>query len=252
MSSSPGFDPYTPRPDEWSRHTELRDGTRVLLRPIRPEDAERLAEGLRKLSPASRYLRFHAPVEELSTSQLRYLTEVDHHDHEAIIAVDLDRRDRPGVGVARYVREVYEPTVAEAAITVADEYHGLGAGTLLLAALAARARDTGVETFRSYVLAGNHAMLEVFDHLGAQRERETDGLWRVDLRVPESEDDVPSSPAGRAFLGLARQQRTLASLMPPIWSRRRRSRGMSATEPDDELEQLQDELDEWLRHRDER
>ncbi|MFW5933802.1 MAG: hypothetical protein ACOCT8_03635, partial [Actinomycetota bacterium] len=83
------------------------------------------------------------------------------------------------------------------------------------------------------------------------RERETDGLWRVDLGVPKSEEDVPSSPAGRAFLGLAKQERTLASLMPPIWSRRR-SRRTADTSPDDELEQLQDELDEWLRHRGER
>lgn len=271
-------DAYTPRPDEWSRRTELRDGTGVLLRSIRPEDADRLARGVKQLSPASRYLRFHAQVDELSAEQLRYLTEVDHHNHEAIVALDLDRRDRPGIGVARYIRETYEPSVAEAAITVADEYHGQGAGTILLGALATRARDAGVDVFRSYVLDGNHAMLEVFDHLGAERERETDGLWRVDLRVPESEDEVPNSPAGRAFLGLAKEQRTLASLLPPIWSRWHRARRTASAEepspssdPDEqlaeddaghrgrfpdvlrhELEELQDELDDWLRSRDNR
>lgn len=271
-------DAYTPRPDEWSRRAELRDGTAVLLRSIRPDDADRLARGVKQLSPASRYLRFHAQVDELSAQQLRYLTEVDHHDHEAIVALDLDRRDRPGIGVARYIREAYEPTVAEAAITVADEYHGQGAGTILLGALATRARQAGIEVFRSYVLDGNHAMLEVFDHLGAERERETDGLWRVDLRVPDSEDEVPDSPAGRAFLGLAKEERTLASLLPPIWSRWKRTRrspdsgsappeaetddelaedgsGRRGRFPDvlrSELEELEDELDDWLRSRDER
>ena len=256
-------DPFQPLPDEWFRRATLRDGSRVLLRSIRPSDADRLAEGLRQLSPASRYLRFHAPIEELSDEQLRYLTQVDHHDHEAIVALDLDHRDHPGIGVARYIRETREPTVAEAAITVADRYHGQGAGTLLLGALARRARDAGIEVFRNYVLDGNHAMLDVFDQLGAERELETDGLWRVDLRVPDDEAQIPNSPAGRAFLGVARGDRTLASLLPPIWSRWRRPRRGSSDageEPgtrfqqrvDDEFQQLEVELDDWLRDRDER
>jgi RimJ/RimL family protein N-acetyltransferase len=272
------IDPLVPRPDEWSRETTLRDGTPVLLRQIRPSDRARIVEGLARLSPASRYLRFHSAVDQLSEAQLDELTQVDHHDHDAIVALDLDRPDRPGVGVARFIREPYEPEVAEAAITVADEYHGQGAGTILLGALAARARDEGISVFRSYVLDGNPGMLEVFDHLGAHRELETDGLWRVDLAVPEDEADVPASGAGRAFLELARDQRRLASILPPIWSRWRRSSGVHAPDstsedpdagPDDgrgddtardevedpaaaEFEELRDELDGWLQHREDR
>jgi RimJ/RimL family protein N-acetyltransferase len=258
-------DPSVVAPGGWSRRTTLRDGTPVLLRQIRPEDRERLAEGLRRLSPASRYLRFHAPVDHLTDEQLAYLSDVDHHDHEAIVAIDLDHLDRPGIGVARYIREPFEPEVAEAAITVADEYHGQGAGTLLLGALTARAREEGVRVFRNYVLDGNHGMLEVFDHLGAHRERETDGLWRVDLAVPDGDDDaeVPRSPAGRAFLEIAREDRTLASLLPPVWSRWRRRRdhrdlaeddsGAQAPYPEavtEELEGLREQLDAWLQRRD--
>src|SRR6056297_1992668 len=244
---------------EWSWRTELRDGRAILLRSIRPSDRARLVAGLRRLSPASRYLRFHAPVHELSESQLDYLTQVDHHDHEAIIALDLADLDLPGVGVARYIREPFEPTVAEAAITVADEYHGQGAGTILLGALAARAREAGIEVFRNYVLAGNHAMLEVFDHLGADRELEADGLWRVDLEVPEAPGDVPASPAGRAFLEAARSERLLASTFPPIWSRWRRrheDRDAEGADLDEliatELLDSQEELDRWLRFREAR
>jgi GNAT superfamily N-acetyltransferase len=217
-------DPYEPATGEWHRRVTLRDGTHVLLRPIRREDRQRLVEGMKRLSPASRYLRFHSSVSELSEDQLDYLSDVDHVDHEAIVALDLDHPDRPGVGVARYIREPFEPHVAEAAITVADEYHGQGAGTLLLGALAARARENDITVFRNYVLDGNRAMLEVFDHLGAHRELETDGLWRVDLDVPADDEDMPSSGAGRAFMEIAREQHTLASLIPPIWSRWRRRR----------------------------
>lgn len=252
--------PDRPMRGEWSHRTELRDGRPVLLRSIRPEDRERLAAGLKRLSPASRYLRFHAPVDHLSETQLDYLSDVDHVDHEAILALDLTDLDSPGVGVARYIREPFEPTVAEAAITVVDDYHGQGAGTLLLGALASRARAAGIEVFRNYVLDGNHAMLQVFDDLGADREREADGLWRVDLQVPEGLADVPSSPAGKAFLEVARSDRVLASIMPPIWSRWRRRRD-AANQGEDhgedlesqvsaELIESQQTLDEWLRTRD--
>jgi GNAT superfamily N-acetyltransferase len=256
-----------PRPDvplegEWSRCAELRDGREILLRSIRPSDRERLVAGLRRLSPASRYLRFHAAVQELSDAQLEYLTEVDHHDHEAIVALDLADLQVPGIGVARYIREPFEATVAEAAITVADEYHGQGAGTILLGALAARARQAGIEVFRNYVLDGNHAMLEVFDHLGAQRQLEADGLWRIDLRVPDGPEDVPSSPAGRAFLEAARSENVLASILPPIWSRWRQRRkadeeaGQQQADLDEliatELQDSQQELEEWLRSREDR
>jgi GNAT superfamily N-acetyltransferase len=253
----------------WSRRTTLRDGTPVLIRQIRPEDRQRLAEGLRRLSPASRYLRFHTVIDELSDEQLDYLTDVDHVDHEAIVAIDLDRLEEPGIGVARYIREPDEPEVAEAAITVADAYHGQGAGTMLLGALASRARRNGVKVFRNYVLAHNQAMLEVFDHLGADRHLETDGLWCVDLPLPEDESDVPHSEAGRAFMAAARGGYRLTSLFPPVWGRlRRRRRETSgggagpgdqgslddATSPPGEAElvELREELDDWLGERERR
>ncbi len=263
---APVPDPLAVGPGGWSRRTTLRDGTRVLMRQIRASDRARLIDGLARLSPASRYLRFHASIDHLSEAQLDELTQVDHHDHDAIVAIDLDRPDSPGVGVARFIREPYEPEVAEAAITVADEYHGLGAGTMLLGALASRARDEGIEVFRSYVLDGNPGMLEVFDHLGAHREREADGLWRVDLAVPEDDSEVPASGAGRAFLELAREERRLASIWPPVWSRRRRGhdredagRTDPVGDPESEgnamtaeFEELRTELDGWLQRRDER
>jgi RimJ/RimL family protein N-acetyltransferase len=252
-------DPFAVVPGGWAREVRLRDGSPVLLRQIRVEDRDRLAEGLRRLSPASRYLRFQRVVDELSDDQLTYLTDVDHHDHEAVVALDRGHPDHPGIGVARFIREPFEPTVAEAAITVADDYHGQGAGTLLLGALAARARAEGVATFRSYVLDGNTAMLEVFDHLGATRELETSGLWRVDLAVPDDEDDLPESSAGRAFREAARDDHHLASHMPPIWSKlRRRPRDTAdlaeetadaGTLDDDdtaELVALRAELEGWL------
>ncbi len=247
--------PFEVADGQWSRRVELRDGTPVLLRQIRPEDRVRLAEGLDRLSAPSRYLRFHTDLEELTDRQLDYLTRVDHVDHEAIVALDLDNTEVPGIGVARYIRDPHQRHVAEAAVTVADEYHGRGAGTLLLGVLATHARRHGVEVFRNYVLSTNTAMLEVFDNLGAERELETTGLWRVDLPLPEDEDDLPDSPAGRAFLTAARDGFRLSSLFPPIWCHlpfRVFSRGDDGDDIEDELASLRDELGPWLAERERR
>lgn len=234
-----------------SSRTTLRDGTRVLLRPIEPGDRDRLIEGLRRLSPRSRYFRFHAAIDELSEDQLRYLTEVDGHDHVAWIALDEARPEVPGIGVARYVRLSDEPDVAEAAVTVADEYQGRGAGTLLLGLLAGSARANGIQVFRNYVMAENTAMLEVFDRLGAHRELEAPGLYRVDLRLPTAEETVPESPAGRAFLAAARGDLVMGRSLPPVWSRRRARADSDRAEDDGDL-LSPDELDAWLRDREQR
>lgn len=218
-------DPSRSAAQPWSHRTALRDGTPVLLRQIRPTDREQLADGFAHLSPSSRYLRFRAPIDRLTDEQLTELTEVDHHDHEAIVAIDLGREHRPGIGVARYVREPYEREVAETAVTVADGYQGRGVGTLLLGALAGRASDEGVRVFRSYVLAGNVGMLEVFDHLGARRERQRDGMWRVDLPLPDHDAEVADADPLRAFASLT--PRPLTDVPGPDgrrrWWRRRRS-----------------------------
>lgn len=248
--------PLDVRRGEWHRRTALRDGTPVLIRQIRASDRERLTEGLRRLSPGSRYLRFHAEVDELTEQQLDYLTRVDHADHEALVALDAGHPEIPGIGVARYVREPREHRVAEAAVTVADEYHGRGAGTLLLGALSARARANGVQVFRNYVLDQNQAMLEVFDHLGAQREPEAPGLWRVDLELPDSEDDLPHSTAGRAFLTLARGGSRPVSLLPPVWGRRAGTGAApeQTTRPGirREVASVHDDLGAWLADRERR
>lgn len=250
-------DPMQIAPGEWGRRASLRDGTSVLLRQIRPEDRDRLAEGLRRLSPESRYLRFHTDVEELTDRQLDYLSRVDHVDHEAIIALDLDRPEVPGIGVARYIRDARERHVAEAAVTVADEYQGQGAGTMLMGVLSAQARKRGVEVFRNYVLGHNQVMLDLFDELGATRELESGGLWRVDLRLPEREVDLPDSPAGRAFMAAAKRGLQLSNVFPPVWCHlpfgvigRRSTVASPAIEA--ELAALRGDLDQWLAEREQR
>jgi GNAT superfamily N-acetyltransferase len=164
---------------------QLRDGATIILRPIRAADRDQLLDGFERLSPESRYRRFLVPVDELPERMVRYLTEVDHHDHEAIVA--LDPVSGHGVGVARFVRRADRPDVAEAAVTVADDWQGRGLGTLLLDALAARGREEGIATFTGTLLATNREMLDVLRRVARVRvvDRDT-GTVEVEIDVPSA------------------------------------------------------------------
>lgn len=194
-------------PDFIERRTteaELLDGTRVRIRPLVTEDKDRLVAGFERLSPESRYRRFLSPVDELTPDMLRRLTEMDYVDHFAWAALLPDESGEPGVGVARYVRLPEEPEVAEAAVTVVDEYQGRGLGTLLLQALGAVALENGIRRFRGYVVADNRQMREVLEPTGAILHFDAAGVLRVDLDLPKQAEEMKDSPAYRAFRALAR------------------------------------------------
>jgi putative redox protein len=142
----------------------LPDVESLLIRPIRPDDKAAMVEGFEHLSDESRYRRFLAPHGRLTAAELRYFTEVDHHDHEAMVAIVPETHD--GVGVARYIRSDTEPTVAEIAVAVIDEWQGRGVGTRLISELADRARAEGITSFSAFVLADNEMMLGLLHELG--------------------------------------------------------------------------------------
>ena len=134
----------------------LRDGSTVLIRQVRGTDAPLLADGFARLSPRSRQLRFLGPKTTLSATELRYFTEIDHRDHEAIGA--LSAADGRGVGIARYVRDARDPQAAEIAVTVVEDRQGLGAGTELLTQLPGRGRCEGIRRSTALVSADKTAM----------------------------------------------------------------------------------------------
>jgi RimJ/RimL family protein N-acetyltransferase len=142
----------------------LREGSNVEIRPIAPEDKPVLAAGFEALSPESRYLRFLGTKKRLTTSDLAFLTEVDHTDHEALLAIEPGSGE--GVGVARYVRDPDDRGAAEAAVTVVDAWQGRGLGTELLRRLVVRAREEGVERFTAELFTDNRDMLDLFRSTG--------------------------------------------------------------------------------------
>ena len=151
---------------------ELTDGTRVLIRPVEPGDKPRLAAAMARLSANSARLRFMAAKPSLSSAELRYLTEIDGHDHIALVAV-LEADPARLVAVARSVRLADLPDTAEMAVVVADEWQGLGLGGALAEQLAAAAHHAGIRRLAAVMLAGNEParrlMLRIADRLAGDQ-----------------------------------------------------------------------------------
>ena len=151
----------------------LRDGTQLLVRHVRPSDKELIAKAWSVLSEESQRRRFLAPKPRLTTRDLRYLTEIDGHDHVALIAVRPNQPNRL-VAVARYVRLPEDPEAAEVAITVADDMQGKGIGRQLSILLADEAAGRGVKRFTASILTDNPPALKLMAAMGARLETHTE------------------------------------------------------------------------------
>lgn len=182
----------------------LRDGRPVLLRPIVPADRQRLEDLLASLSSQSRQRRFLSPTAKLSTRELRYLTEVDYERHMAWIALEPTHPAERALGVARYIRLPGNPTVAEAAVVVADDCQRLGLGTLLLTALCASAAERGIDRFRALVATDNGPMRAMLRELQATILAVEGLTLEIEVAVPASEEHYPDTPTGRTFRAAAR------------------------------------------------
>jgi GNAT superfamily N-acetyltransferase len=172
----------------------LRDGRQVVVRPVAPQDALLQRDFLRRLSPESRYRRFHGAITELPEATLRYLTEVDQRDHVALLAEDVARPEHPRqVAEARFVRRAEETGDADIAIAVADDWQGNGLGSLLLQTLGRLAGDAAVARLNADVLAENRPMRELLLRLG----------WRIrpdphDARLVVATLELGPPPSPRA------------------------------------------------------
>ena len=154
----------------------LADGTPVVLRTLQPRDKVLLARGFGRMSEESRFLRFLTAKQELTESDLAYMTELDGDRHFAIAAGIEDPIGREeGIGIARFVRLADRTEVAEPAVAVLDEFHGRGVGRLLCLRLAEAALERGVTTFRCDVLASNEPMRGLLESLVPDVSVQVDG-----------------------------------------------------------------------------
>ncbi|MGW6375993.1 bifunctional acetate--CoA ligase family protein/GNAT family N-acetyltransferase [Rhodococcus sp. NPDC055112] len=179
-------EPRAPFPKHWLADVLLTDGGVAALRPISPDDADRLIAFHAKLSERTRYLRYFGPYPTMSQRDLKRFTTVDHKDRVAFVAVLGDEI----IAVGRYERllDVGDGRSAEVAFVVADAHQGRGLGPILLEHLAAAAAENGLTMFVAEVLAENRNMVTVFREAGYQVSRTYEGgVLRLEFAIDPTE-----------------------------------------------------------------
>jgi GNAT superfamily N-acetyltransferase len=169
-ADSPDDPPFDGDPS-WRVERTLRDGTKISIRGVGPDDREEIRRGFLALSPETRYFRFlEYGAKELSDDLLTYLTDVDQKDHVAIGAgvVSPDLKTERGIGIARFIRLADSPDTAEAAVTVSDDMQRRGVGAALLRELLRAAEVRGIKNIRADVLANNATMRGILEKAGAR------------------------------------------------------------------------------------
>jgi acetyltransferase len=189
-------------PFEWIDVWHTRNGARVLVRPVHPQDAALARAFVRGLSPASRYNRFHQPLAELTPEMARWATHVDHQRHVALIAEVFEDGAEREIGVARYVLPA-AADAAEVAVVVADGWQRQGLATRLLRGLIQVAAHRGVAWLEGDVLRDNAAMLALARRVGfSARTRRRDALTiHIDRRIlPSDAADIDAPARGPGWL----------------------------------------------------
>jgi RimJ/RimL family protein N-acetyltransferase len=178
-------------PPQVHHRVRLRCGDTVLVRTLLPDDQAGLGAMFDELSNSSRYQRFLSGKPSVSPRALRRLTEVDHRDHEALVAVTVDGDDEDGrvVGEARWIRDDADRALAEMAITVADDWQQRGLGTVLAHDLACRAVEEGVDRFTAEVLTDNNGIRRLIEHVGEVDQIDQDGATSTLLVSTAGDDD---------------------------------------------------------------
>ncbi|GCD34327.1 acyl-CoA synthetase [Streptomyces chrestomyceticus JCM 4735] len=182
-------------PAHWEADVVLRDGGTARIRPITPDDAQRLVSFYEQVSDESKYYRFFAPYPRLSDRDVHRFTHHDYVDRvglaatvggEFIATVRYDRIDDRG-------RPAKEPGAdqAEVAFLVQDAHQGRGVASALLEHVAAVARERGIRRFAAEVLPANTKMIKVFTDAGYTQQRTfEDGVVRLEFDLEPTEQSM--------------------------------------------------------------
>jgi acetyl coenzyme A synthetase (ADP forming)-like protein len=176
----------TTYPAQYETEVLLKDGSSILLRPIRVEDAGSWVEFVGRLSTQTKYLRFHNVPKEMGLEDAVRFCTVDYRDTFAFVAEVLRGTKPDIVAIGRYYRLPNRHS-AEVALAIEDSYQGRGLGTSILEQLAEVARESGIDIFEAEVLAENEQMMNVFKDYGFHVTSELQtGVYRVTFPIAKT------------------------------------------------------------------
>jgi acetyl coenzyme A synthetase (ADP forming)-like protein len=173
-------------PSQYETEVLLKDGSSILLRPISVDDAKSWVEFVGRLSTRTKYLRFHHVPGDMGLEDAVRFCTVDYHNTFAFVAEVLRETKRDIVAIGRYYR-LPDHHSAEAALTIEDSYQGRGLGTSILEQLANVARENGIDTFKTDILAENEQMMKVLKDYGVQFSSELrGGVYHVTFPIAQT------------------------------------------------------------------
>jgi len=167
---------------KYSAVEHTRDGRKIEIRALRPEDRDDLKAAVGRTSTQSLYRRFFGAKREFSEKEVAFYLNVDFTNHVALVAIAEDGGQPTIAAGGRYI--VQKPGTAEVAFVVTDQYQGQGIGAALLRHLAIIGRDAGLKEFTAEVLPENVPMLKVFEKSGLKPStRREPGIVHVGLQL---------------------------------------------------------------------
>ncbi|HDS15042.1 MAG TPA: GNAT family N-acetyltransferase [Proteobacteria bacterium] len=171
-----------PYPNQYEFTETLKDGTRVLIRPIKPEDAAAHHEMISGFSRQTRYFRFFSFREEITPEQMARFTQIDYDRDVAIIAQIEREGKKISIGVNRLIYYPHSEEY-EFAVVVTDAWQGSGVGRLLMEKLIYIARDRGIKEIFGLVLRNNVAMMRFVKGFGFEIVESEEDLFRIRLQL---------------------------------------------------------------------
>lgn len=178
---------------ELHQPVRLRSGISVVIRPVRPDDRQRIVDAFHKLETQTVYTRFFSAKRELTPADLGRIEASDFVRAVTLVASLGEGADEIIIGGGAYtvIDRPGEPLAAELSFTVEEDYQGQGLSTIFMDLLARIGRERGVRRFEADVMAGNQSMLKVFERSGLpMRTRVEGGVVHVTLDL----DAGPPAP----------------------------------------------------------
>ena len=198
-------------PVHYETEVLLKDGSQILMRPIKTDDTSEWLDFIRRLSVHSKYLRFHYVPKEMGIEDAIRFCTVDYIDSFAFVAEFIKDEGKDIIAIGRYYR-LPGGYRAEIAIVIEDSYQQKGIGTKLVEWLANVARDNGITMFEADVLAENEEMMNVFRDYGFHIESDLEaGAYHVTFPIALTKKVIEKEESRETFSTLA----SLRSILSP-------------------------------------
>jgi len=175
-------------PQEEEREFELKNNTKIVVRPSKASDVTELQNLFYKLPPQDVYTRFFRSLKSLPVSEAEHLCNVDYEHEMAFVATTGKREKEKVIGSSFYVVNP-STNMADVAYMILNEWHGLGLGTILQQRMVEYAKSKGLKGFTADILAENTAMLKLAKKCGKVTTTLSEGVYEVEMLFDEMENE---------------------------------------------------------------